>query len=326
LTDTIAPCFTAKRYLGDWDPLPSLPEASTLTPTLTVAADGSGSHKTVQEAIKAATGTARVYILVKPGKYRETVCVQGTTPITLYGAEADATKVTIAYDNVNGKSVGSGLVNECQPATGTFGTTTSSAFFVKANDFQAMNMTIANDHSESGGETAQAVAMTTHGDRLQFQNIRFLGNQDTLQPGAPSATTKARSYYKSCFVEGDTDFIFGSGTAVFDKCDISYVGTRKTGGSHMAPSTDKSNTYGFLFTNSHFIAGSGAKAGAARLGRAWDVSNKPNSNGAAIIRESEIDNHINTSTPWGESTESRAFSADGNRMYEYKNTGTGAAK
>lgn len=324
LTDAIAPCFTTKRYLGDWDPT-SL-DASTLTPTFTVAADGSGSHKSVQEAVKAATGSARVLILVKPGKYRETVCVQGATPITLYGADVDATKVTIAYDNVNGKSVGSSLVNECQPASGTFGTTTSSTFFVKSNDFQAINMTIANDYAEPGNGTAQAVAMTTHGDKLQFQNVRFLGNQDTLQPGSSSDTTVARSYYKSCFVEGDTDFIFGNGTAVFDECSINYVGVRKTGGSHLAPSTDKSIAYGFLFVKSHFIAGTGAKAGAARLGRAWDVSNKPNSNGAAVIRDSEIDNHVSPTTPWGESTQSRPFSADGNRFYEYKNTGAGAAK
>ena len=294
--------------------------------TYTVAADGSGTHKTVQSAIKAASGAARVYILVKPGKYRETVCVQGSTPITLYGADADASLVTIAYDNVNGKTVGSSLVNECQPASGTFGTTTSSVFFVKSNEFQAMNLTIANDHAEPGNVTAQAVAMTTQGDRLHFQNVRLIGNQDTLQPGAASATAGARSYYKSCKVEGDTDFIFGNGTAVFDGCDITYIATRKTGGSHMAPSTDKSNPYGFLFIGSHIIAGTGSKAGAARLGRAWDVSNQPNTNGQAVLRNCQLDNHVSPTAPWGESTQSRAFSADGNRFFEYKNTGDGAAK
>lgn len=326
LTDAVAPCFTIKRYLKDWDPTSGLPGASTLAATYTVAADGSGTHTTVQAAVKAATGPARTYILVKPGKYRETVCVQGTTPITLYGTDPDPASVAIAYDNVNGKAVSGSSVNECQPASGTFGTTTSSTFFVKSNDFQAMNLTIANDYAEPGNVTAQAVAMTTQGDRLVFQNVRFIGNQDTLQPGAASATAIARSYYRSCKVEGDTDFIFGNGTAVFDGCDITYIGTRKTGGSHMAPSTDKSNLYGFLFVASHFIAGEGSKAGAARLGRAWDVSNQPNSNGQAILRECQLDSHVSNTEPWGESTESRPFSADGNRFFEYRNTGPGAAK
>ena len=56
---------------------------------------------TVQAAItaaKAMTG-GRVYILVKPGEYRELVCIDGSVPITLYGADTDATKVKIAYNN-----------------------------------------------------------------------------------------------------------------------------------------------------------------------------------------------------------------------------------
>jgi pectinesterase len=199
-------------------------------------------------------------------------------------------------------------------------------FFVKSNDFQAMNLTIENDYAEPGNVTAQAVAMTTTGDKLHFQNVRFIGNQDTLQPGSTAPTTVARSYYQSCKIEGDTDFIFGNGTAVFDNCEITYIGTRKTGGVHFAPSTDQSNPYGLLVVRSHIIAGTGSKAGAARLGRAWDVSNQPSSNGQVVVRDSQIDNHVLPAEPWGASTSGRAFSASGNRFFEYKNTGGGAAK
>jgi pectin methylesterase-like acyl-CoA thioesterase len=65
--------------------------------------------------------------------------------------------------------------------------------------------------------------------------------------------------------------------------------------------------------------------GDAYLGRAWDDSGDPTANGQAVIRNSEIAGHIKVATPWTSSTAGRAFSASGNRLYEYKNTGAGAA-
>jgi len=49
-------------------------------------------------------------------------------------------------------------------------------------------------------------------------------------------------------------------------------------------------------------------------------------NGQAVIRNTEIGGHIKIATPWAAAaTSSRAFSASGNRLYEYQNTGAGAA-
>lgn len=341
LTSDAAACYTIANYLGaagpigalsadGWDPTPGLGSASAFQPTFTVASDGSGTHRSVQAAISAAKargGTARLFILVKPGTYREPVCVDGSVPITLYGADPDASRVTIAFDNANGQPVVA--PNPCSPASGTFGTTSSSSFFVKSNDFQAMNLTIANDFHEPGSGTAQAVAMTTTGDRLVFQNVRFVGNQDTLQPSTPDIGVVARSYYKSCAIEGDTDFIFGKGTAVFDRCDIVYVGTRKTSGCHLAPSTSKGHPFGFLIIHSRILAGPGAVAGAAALGRSW--SEKGTSNGQAVIRDTSIDQHLDVTTPYRAATGSAItpppeFDPDRSRFFEVENTGAGAAR
>ena len=70
----------ASPTTDNWDPTAGLGDASSLTPNFTVAADGSGTHTTVQAALGAATGSARRYILVKPGTYREQVSYSGTTP------------------------------------------------------------------------------------------------------------------------------------------------------------------------------------------------------------------------------------------------------
>jgi pectin methylesterase-like acyl-CoA thioesterase len=49
-------------------------------------------------------------------------------------------------------------------------------------------------------------------------------------------------------------------------------------------------------------------------------------NGQAVIRETAIGSHVNVAAPWGvAATSSRAFDANTNRLYEYKNTGPGAA-
>ena len=342
LTDASAACFTLQNYLAqagpltalvrdNWDPSPGLPAASTYTPTYTVAADGSGTHTTVQDAITAANSSgsnSRVYILVKSGTYRELVCVKGSVPITLYGADTDATKVTIAFDNYNGKTVDTTKTNACAaPSGATYGTSGSSTFFSSSPGFQAQNLTIANDFAEGTlTSNIQAVALTVQGDQQVFQNVRFIGNQDTLQVKSPATGTVARSYFKNSYIEGDTDFIFGRGTAVFDGCTIVYVSGRKTNSTHIAPSTETPNSFGFLIINSKMVGDSGMPTGAAYLGRAWDDSSGSAPNGQAVIRNTEIGGHIKIATPWAAAaTSSRAFSASGNRLYEYQNTGAGAA-
>jgi pectinesterase len=343
LTDASGACFTTQNYLAEagtigalvrdnWDPSAGLPASSSYTPTYTVAADGSGTHTTVQDAITAASGSgssARVYILVKPGSYRELVCVKGSVPITLYGADTDATKVSIAFDNYNGKTVDSSKTNACSVPTGTsYGTSGSSTFFISAAGFQAQNLTIANDFAE-GALTAniQAVALTVQGDQDVFQNVRLVGNQDTLQVKSSKVTIVARSYFKNSTIEGDTDFIFGRGTAVFDGCTITYVSSRKTDSTMIAPSTETANPFGFLIINSKMVGDSGMPTGTAYLGRAWDDSTVGAApNGQAVIRDTEIGGLVRMAAPWAiAATSGRAFSASGNRLYEYQNTGLGAA-
>jgi pectinesterase len=133
----------------------------------------------------------------------------------------------------------------------------------------------------------------------------------------------ARSYFKSCYVEGDVDFIFGRGTAVFDACTIQYLTARKSGGTVFAPSTEGAHPFGMLVIGSQISSDSGTNS--TYLGRAWDDSSGTSPNGQIVIRESALDASIRSTAPWTTSTQGRAYSASGNRMYEYKNTGAGAA-
>jgi pectinesterase len=317
LTSAQAASYTIAKYLAqsdNWDPTPGLGSASSFSPSFTVAADGSGTHTTVQAAIDAATGSARRYILVKPGTYRGSVSLTSSTPVTIYGADTDATKVVI----VDNKSAGS-----------AGGTNASATFTVRANGFQAMNLTISNDFATpSSGSNLQAVALYTTGDKVVLQNVRLHGFQDTLFIDTASETVPSRAYVKNSFIEGDTDFIFGGASLVIDGSTINYLSSRKGtgGGACLAPSTRVANNYGFLVINSAFTSDAGAPANKVSLGRSWDEGGvTPTPNGQAVVRETMLGAHIRKVDPWAAAaTSGRAYSATGNRFDEYCNSGPGS--
>src|SRR6185437_5932072 len=106
------------------------------------------------------------------------------------------------------------------PGGGTLGTSGSATATFNASDFSARFITFANtfdpaSHPETNQH--QAVAVKTTGDRLIFDNDRFLGNQDTLYVNSPSTTAISRQLFSNSYIEGTIDFIFGRGTAVFDR-------------------------------------------------------------------------------------------------------------
>jgi pectinesterase len=319
--DTILKYLAQTGTLGalttdNWNPTAGIGTVTSFPADLVVAADGSGTHTTVQAALTAATGTARRYILVKPGTYREKVTIATQTPITIYGTGA-ATAVTI-INSLDADAAG--------------GTPNTATLMAKNNGFQIANLTISNDFptpaSPPAGSSVQAVALYTTGDKVVLQNVRLHGFQDTLFIDSPSATTVSRVYIKSSFIEGDTDFIFGRATAVIDGSTINYLSSRKGTGSgvHMAPSTVVANNFGFLVTGCNFTSDATAPANKISLGRSWDQGGvTPTPNGQAVVRESTLGSHINRTSPWAAAaTSARPFSATGNRFGEYCNTGPGA--
>ena len=365
LTDTQAVDHTVAKYLAQagtltgangaglvtdhWLP-PAVGDVNQFVPTYTVAADGSGTHTTLQAAIDAVpaadSSSARVYIRVLPGTYREVLCVKNKAPITLYGLSSDASQVLIVNGNYNGqaKVAGAETGNPCNPSASAakVGTSGSASVAIYSAEFHAKNISFANDAMQavvggqgyptgaSGSGGAQAVALMTQGDKLVFDNVRVLGHQDSLYVKTPSTTTVARVYFKNSFIQGDVDFIFGRGTLVLDGCTIHYLSTRLPQGqpaTMLAPSTAANNNYGILVHASRFTADAGTVAGTIFLGRAWDESVPKGNylagqspNGQLLVRNSELGPHIQPLAPWGTSTSGRPFSEAGNRFAEFHNT------
>jgi pectinesterase len=367
LAATAAPQYDVLAYLAsagnltsglvrdNWDPTAGVGDVATFAADFRVAATG-GTHTSVQAAVTAAVmagGTARRFIEVAAGTYRELVCVpSGAPPLTLYGASADAAQTVIAFDNYSGKPKAAGeSANPCNANLNgtTFGTSGSATFAAFAPEFQAKNLSFVNDTNEATvtaatpGAAVQAVALMAQGDRQIYENVRVLGNQDSLFLKTPNVETVLRAYFKGCYVEGDTDFIFGRATFVLDGCTIRSLTSRTAGGVVLAPSTDSRNPFGILVTRSSFEGDATAGVSSTSLGRAWDESqvDVPTytanvltgvfPNGQAVVRESTLGAHIQLTTPWRPAaTTARPYSSvDGavpaNRFYEFGNQGPGSA-
>jgi pectinesterase len=254
----------------------------------TISKDGTGDFTTLTEVMKVckAFPDQRITIRVKPGIYNEKVEVfSWTTKISWIGENPETT--IISFDDYSGK--------------GAINTFTSYTVKILGNDFYAENLTFEN----SAGPVGQAVALHVEADRCIFRNCRFIGNQDTIYTGGENS----RHYFKDCYIEGTTDFIFGAATAVFDHCVIhskknSYV---------TAASTPEGKKFGYVFFNCTLTAS--PEATKVFLGRPWRNFAK------TVFINCGLGNHIrsegwhNWSKPDAEKT---AFYA------EYKSTGSGA--
>lgn len=209
---------------------------------------GSGGFTTVQEAIMAVPDFRKntTTIFIKSGVYKEKLILPTSkTNVRMIGEDAQTTLIT--HDDFAQKK------NRFGEEMGTTGSTT---FYVFGDDFTAENLTFEN----SAGPVGQAVAVRVDGDRAIFDNCRFLGNQDTLYPHGRNS----RQYYRNCYIEGTTDFIFGWSTAVFENCTIFC----KEGGSYItAASTEEGQPFGFVFIDCKIIGN--APANSYYLGRPW---------------------------------------------------------
>ena len=231
--------------------------------TIVVARDGTGEFRTVTEAIEVCRAFMEYHkvIYIKKGTYKEKLIIpQWLQNIELCGEDRDQTVIT--YDDhanisMDGSYWPKALKEQLlamgdRPKLGTF---RSFTVRVDANAITFKNITIENNAARLG----QAVAIHTQGDRITFLNCRFLGHQDTVYTGMPNT----RVFFKDCYIEGTTDFIFGPSTAWFESCTIhckadSYI---------TAASTPQDVAYGYVFNNCTVTAAPNVTK--VYLGRPW---------------------------------------------------------
>lgn len=217
---------------------------------ITVAQDGSGQFKTVQEAIMSVpSGSAAkpVVIRIKPGVYKELIYIQHEKRFFRLVGE-DASKTILTFD-LHANMVGA----DAKPI-GTFRTPST---VVDADDVSFENLTFEN----TAGPVGQALAIRVDGDRITFRRCRFLGWQDTI------LLNRGRHYFEDCYIAGHVDFIFGAATVWFERCHIHCL----KNGYITAASTYDYQPFGFVFSHCRI---DGEPDVRTYLGRPWrDYSN-----------------------------------------------------
>lgn len=258
-----------------------------------VAKDGSGDFFTVQEAINAVPDfrkESRTTIYIRKGVYKEKLIIPASKiNVSLIGAEG----AVISGDDYASKP------NRFGENMSTSG---SASCYIYAPDLICENLTFEN----TAGRVGQAVACFVAGDRVIFRNCRFLGNQDTLY----NFGKHCRQYFEDCYIEGTVDFIFGSSTAVFNRCTIHSLSK----GYLTAPSTPQDEAYGYVFIDCRLTAADGVEK--VYLARPWRPYAK------SVFIHCEMGGHI---LPVGWHNWNKKDAEKTCFFAEYENTGAGAA-
>ena len=215
---------------------------------MVVAQDGTGDFRSVQAALDAIPyGDGRIHeVYIRNGVYSEVVTVDARKHrIRLIGE--DPLRTILRYDNHAGTRL---------PNGDTLNTWTCASTFIYGDDFNAENITFRND---AGFTAGQAVALRVEGNRASFVRCRMTGFQDVLFLSGSGV----KHYFRDCYIEGTTDFIFGASTAYSRNC---HIHSRKN--SHVtAASTNAIIPFGFVFRDCRLTCDSAIDK--VSLGRPW---------------------------------------------------------
>jgi pectin methylesterase-like acyl-CoA thioesterase len=197
-----------------------------------VIQDNSGDFCTMQGAIDAVTDndSTRTIIKIKNGSYRGVFQLLSTKiNVTFLGESKDNTILT-AWNRESFNS----------------GSDKRMLFRSRANGLQMYNLTLYNTAIKVGNN-AQAETIKQSGLKCITENCNFKSQQDTL-------CINGQMYYKNCYIEGNTDYIWGTGTVYFDKCEMKSV---TTGSVLTQPRSGGPAATGYFFVDCALTAASG---------------------------------------------------------------------
>ncbi|KAL1820067.1 hypothetical protein DCAR_0416371 [Daucus carota subsp. sativus] len=197
-TDTVSELDEFPQWLSPKDRRLLAAPVSAIQADIVVAKDGSGTVKTIVEAIKKVPehSNRRTVIYVKAGKYEEDNIKVGRkkTNVMFIGDGKGKTVIT------GGKSVGDSVT--------TFHT---ASFAATGAGFIARDISFEN---YAGPGRHQAVALRIGADHGVVYRCSIVGYQDTLY------VHSNRQFYRECDIYGTVDFIFGNAAVVFQSCNI----------------------------------------------------------------------------------------------------------
>jgi pectin methylesterase-like acyl-CoA thioesterase len=230
---------------------------------LNVKSDGTGDFCTIQGAVDfvPAANAQRVVINVRNGTYTEIVNVPSNKPLITVKGESRAATVQKYPNN-----------NNLNPST-----TTRPSFNVNtgANDFNLENITLQNSTPQGG---SQAEAFRSYALRTTVKSVNLLSFQDTV-------LTQGSAYFTNSYVEGDVDFMWGTGNTFFKNTELKMM---REGLGYYTQIRNGSGNFGNVYVNCRFTHGAGVTNG-SYFGRI-DPDDFPFSQ--VVLIDSQMDSHI----------------------------------
>ncbi|CAO2148277.1 unnamed protein product [Urochloa humidicola] len=261
-----------------------------------VALDGSGTHRSINEAIMAVTagggGGRRKVIHVKAGRYEESVSITSKQKNVMLMGDGKGKTVIVGH-----KSAADGYT--------TYATATVAAM---GSGFIAKGLTIINS---AGPGKGQAVALRVGGDLSVVYQCAVQAYQDTLY------VHSNRQFYTDDDIAGTVDFIFGNSAVVIQNCNIQArrpaPGQKDTVTAQGR--TDPNQNTGISIHKCRFTGASDLGGTPVYLGRPWQKYSR------TVVMESFLDRLI---SPAGWLEWSGQFALSTLYYGEYGNTGPGA--
>ncbi len=210
------------------------------TNALTVAADSSGDFCTVQGAVDfiPAGNSNRAVITVRNGTYTEIVYIGSNKPFVTVRGE-DRAQTIIQYAN-------NAVLNPTS-------TTTRAMFGVDGSDFSLENITLHNTTPKGG---SQAEAFRGNGLRIVLNRVNLKSFQDTLLLQS-TGTNNMGGFVTDSYIEGDVDFIWGTGAVFFQNCELKML----TSGGFFTQIRNVQGKNGNVFVNCRLTGAAGVTGG-----------------------------------------------------------------
>ena len=184
-------------------------------PRLTVGPNGSGDFCTVQGALDSIPdgSTAPITLFVRKGIYTEIVAFAHKDNLTLIGEDRQGTVITYPNNANLNDSGGNPYADGASPDRDDVRAIYHRGVLLahRATGFTLANLTIRNT-TPHGGKQAECIIFNgTDTARAIVRDVDLYSFQDTLQ-------VNGQAYVAGCTIEGDVDFMWGTGPSYFEHC------------------------------------------------------------------------------------------------------------
>jgi pectin methylesterase-like acyl-CoA thioesterase len=187
---------------------------------LTVAADGTADFATVQSALDFVPegNTAQITIFIRIGIYNEIIFFTSKNNITILGEDRKRTIIAYANNerfnnNAGGNPFAAGAASPSSASLHSGAIYRRAVFLAhRVTDLTITNLTLHNTTAQGGSQAEAIILNGTPTARAIITGVDLYSFQDTLQ-------INGQAYVSDCYIEGDVDFMWGTGPCFFENCE-----------------------------------------------------------------------------------------------------------